>query len=56
MSMKIAGLGAAILANSVLADQEFSSNYSEFSFFNPVEVDPTSKRIDIDSANRTFID
>ena len=37
MSLKIAGLGAAILANAVLADSD-------------------SKRIDIDSANRTFID
>ena len=41
--MKIAGLGAAILANSALASQELSS-------------DPTGKRIDIDTANRTFVD
>ena len=41
--MKISGLGAAILANSALASQELSS-------------DPTGKRIDIDTANRAFVD
>ena len=44
--MKLAGLGAAVLANCVLAAQEFS-------FHDP---EPAPVRIDIDSANRTFID
>ena len=46
MTMKLAGLGAAVLANCVLAAQEFS-------FHDP---EPAPVRIDIDSANRTFID
>ena len=48
MSLKIAGLGAAILANAAIANEAWT--------IPGTEVDPATKRIDIDSANRTFID
>ena len=50
--MKLLGLGAAYLACIAHADQAFS-------FLDAIaeeDVDPATKRIDIDSANRTFID
>lgn len=49
--MKVLGLGAAVLANSVvLAGQDFSFLDSI------IKDDPATKRIDIDSPNRIFVD
>ena len=50
MSFKLAGLGAAILANSALANPAWEIPTPE------TVADPATKRIDIDSLNRTFTD